>query len=260
MIIIQSLKRAMDILGLFSNDHPTLGISEISRILGLNKGTVQGLVQTLLQGEFLQRDPDTRKYHLGSKVYELGNTFARNLDINLKASNTAHRLSSAVESTVRVAIWDNLTVLVTLNAEPRYPALFSYHFGPRVPAYCTALGKAVLSHIDTDELETYFSQIKLLPFTPNTITEKKQLLEELEETRRRGYSINREEHLLSRYGYAAPIFTRKGRLAASISIAGDPSRMTGPGSEQMIEELLKSALEISGNMGFTPDRNRVFGK
>lgn len=62
-------------------------------MLGLKKGTVQGLVRTLAQGGFLQQDEETRKYGLGLKVFELGTILAASLEINGKSAAPAHKLA-----------------------------------------------------------------------------------------------------------------------------------------------------------------------
>ena len=69
---IQSINRAIDILLLFSQARPWLGITEISKTLGLNKATVFGLVNTLQERGFLTKDPVNQKYGLGNKLHELG--------------------------------------------------------------------------------------------------------------------------------------------------------------------------------------------
>lgn len=66
--VIESVHRATQILGLYSFSKTHLGISEISKVLNLHKGTVQGLVRTLTRKGFLRQDPDTRKYQLGLKI------------------------------------------------------------------------------------------------------------------------------------------------------------------------------------------------
>ena len=81
---IQSVDRALQILALFSHRSPVLGVTEISRALGLSKGTVHGLIRTLLQQGFLQQDLPSRKYRLGLKIYELGIILAGTLEINQK--------------------------------------------------------------------------------------------------------------------------------------------------------------------------------
>ena len=250
---IQSVHRAMQVLGLFSFNKSRLGISEISRSLDLKKGTVQGLVQTLVQEGFLQQDRETRKYQLGLKIYELGVVLAGTLEVNQRASNPAHQLAKRTELLVRIAILDKDSAIVTLDAYPRSQPFLSQQFGPRDPLYCTALGKAILAFLDQGELDRYLEQVELIPYTPNTIVRKDQLIRDLEETRQRGYSINREEHLLARAAVGAPIFGREGRLSASICIDGDKNKILGEHTKGLGEQVMDTASEISRNMGYFPE-------
>ncbi len=70
--MIQSVNRALDLLEFFPRGPETLGVTEIAQHLGVSKGTAHGLVSTLVQREFLQQDPITRRYRLGVKIFQLG--------------------------------------------------------------------------------------------------------------------------------------------------------------------------------------------
>ena len=247
--LIQSVNRALQILNLFSLSNPQLGITQISRELGLHKGTVQGLVRTMTNAGFLQRDGDTRRYQLGLKIYELGVVLAGSLEINQKASAPAHNLAKQTQHLIRTAILDGDSVLVTLDAYPTPQRFFTWQFGPRAPIYCTALGKALLAFSSRQEIEAFLKRVKLIPYTPNTITKKDKFMRELEETRRRGYSINQGENLLARAAIGAPIFGHTQRPVASMCIVGDPSYILGEGKESLAEKVMKTALEISLLMG-----------
>lgn len=247
--MIQSVHRAIQILGLFSFAAPRLGISEISRSLELPKGTVQNLVRTLTQEGFLQQDVETRRYQLGLKVYELGIILAGSLEINQKASTPAHQLAQRTQRLVRIAILDNDSALVTLDAYPRSQPFLVRQFGARAPLYCTALGKALLAYLGQDDFEAYLKRAELTPYTSNTITDKNHLLSELKETRARGYSINREEHLLARAAIGAPIFGRAEYPAASMCIIVDPKQIIGEKAEELAREVQRTAYEISQLMG-----------
>lgn len=249
-MVIQSVKRALQILGLFSMARHQLGITEISRTLKLSKGTVQGLVRTLADQGFLEQDHASRKYQLGAKVYELGIIRAGSLEINQKASIPAHQLSLRNERAVSIAIWDKNSALVTMDVYPRSQPFLSRQFETRLPPYCTALGKALLAFLPEDDLNAYLAQAELIRYTANTIVDKDELLRELRETRARGYSLNREEHLLARTGIGAPIFGRERRLTASIYLmAGAPGQEAG-NITAYAQDVMDTALEISRLMGY----------
>lgn len=255
---IQSVHRAIQVLCLYSVDKPYLGITEISRALGLHKATVQNLVRTMVEDGFLRQDPETRKYQLGLRLYELGFILGETLEINQKASDLAHQLAAKTQHLARIAILDADEALITLHAYPRTrPFIFS-HFGPRIPLYCTALGKALLAFLGKDEIDAYLERVVFIPYTPNTITQKDQLRKELEETRQRGFSINREEHLMASTSIGAPILGKEGRLTASIGLTGDPHTILE--DETSARELVATASWISRLMGYFPKAPAFEGK
>lgn len=247
---IQSVYRALKLLSLFNRRRPYLGITEISRMMNLPKGTVHGFVRTLSKMNYLQQDSVTRKYHLGLKIYELGAILADSLEINQKAAGPARQLANRTRLASRIAVWDGDSALLTLNIDSRYHSSFIHQIGPRIPAYCSAVGKALLAFLERQELSTYLDQTELVPHTPNTITQKEKLLRELEKTRRRGYSKDREETTPGLACIGAPIFGRDGQLEASISLSGDPDRIYGKQMEELVDLLVKTAREISRSMGY----------
>jgi IclR family KDG regulon transcriptional repressor len=246
---IQSVNRAMSLLSLFTHHSPNWGITEMSKALNLPKGTVHGFVRTLLKLGFLQQNPETRKYYLGLKIYELGVILAGTLEINEKASGPVHQLSQRLRLDSRIAIWDRNAVLVTLNISPLSPSFFLHQIGPRIPAYCTALGRAILAFLPHQELNTYFDKTEIVSYTPKTVIQKKRLLLELEKTRERGYSIDREETVLGLTCFGAPIFGRGGVLQGSISLSGDSDRLHEKQLKRFAKELLTTSHEISRSIG-----------
>ena len=249
---IQSVHRALNLVCLFTHQCPRLGITEISKALGLPKPTVHGLVRTLVKQGFLQQEPQTRKYRLGLKIYELGIVLAGTLEINQKGAGLAYQLAKQTGLVSRIAIWDFDSALLTVNIEPRSHLFFVHQIGPRIPAYCSAIGKALLAFLEPQELQGYVERVHLRPLTANTITKKKQLLKEIDETRRRGYSIDREENVLGLACIATPIFGLGGRLEGSISLSGD-AKAIHKGFEKLLPELLMTGKDISRSLGYFPE-------
>jgi IclR family transcriptional regulator, KDG regulon repressor len=249
---IQSVNRALSLVCLFTRGSPQLGITEMSKTLGLAKPTVHGLVSTLVKQGFLQRDQQTRKYRLGLKIYELGIVLAGSLEINQKGAGPAYQLAKQTGMVSRIAIWDLDSALLTVNIEPRSHLFFVHQIGPRIPAYCSAIGKALLAFLDAPDFQGYLDRVKLKPLTANTITRKKQFLKEIEETRRLGYSTDREENLLGLACIGTPIFGFGGRLEGSISLSGDAKDIYKR-LETLLPELVKTAKEISRSLGHFPE-------
>ena len=250
--MIQSVKRATDILKLFSPQKSRLGITEISEMLGIHKATAQGLIRELLNAGFLDQDPETRKYKLGFAIYELGVALSSGLQINQVSVNPAHSLAMKTGFVVRLSIPDRDSAIIVMDAYPRATPFLYPQFGLRFPLYCTALGKALLAYWNAERIEAYCSTIEFFAFTENTIQTKDRLVHELAEVRQKGFAVNREEHLLSRSAIAAPIFDATGAAVASIGIVIEPSRLLADNVKKLSPAVISTSMEISRQMGYLP--------
>ncbi|MBN1105177.1 MAG: IclR family transcriptional regulator [Deltaproteobacteria bacterium] len=249
---IQSVQRAIDILSLFSLSRPSLGISELSRLMGLPRATVHGLVRTLLENRLLQQDLDTRKYRLGFKVFELGAIVGNTLDLNRKAAAPLYTLARRTRLDARLAIWEGGTVLITMGAGFRSQAFFA-EIGPRMPAYCSASGRIFLAHLPANEQKDYIARTQFRGYTPFTMTDPTQLLRELAEARARGYAVNREELGLGVIAFAAPVLDRTGRVVAAVSLSTGPDPLPKDREKRVIDALVKGAMIISRELGYFPE-------
>ena len=249
-MIIQSVKRATDIISLFSSSQTSLGVTQIAASLGLNKATVWGLVTTLEQQGFLQQNPDTLKYGVGPKLFELGMVYVGSLEINAKASRLVHGLASRTGLNARIGIWDGGGVLITLMALPKTEDSLSHQIGPRVPAYCSGIGKALLAYLEPGELQSYLQETELVRHTRTTIVVLEKLLMDLEETRQRGYSISSEEMIPGLAALGAPIFGKTKQLVGAISISYSPASFSKKNLDKLADDLLGTAAEISQKMGY----------
>ena len=254
---IQSVQRALTILTLFSDEQPLMGITEISRLMTLPKPTIHGLVQTLADEGFLVQDSETRKYSLGLKIYELGVFLSGTLRVNQIGGPTAQRLSKSTGLMVRIAIWERDMILVTLNLFPTVDETVLFRqlgLGPSVPAYSSAVGKAILSTLSPNKVAEYLDRTELTPFTPATITSAKKLKEELAAIKETGFAIEREEYLNGLACISVPIFNATGASTAAISISGTTDFLKDPRLPQIKAELKQTANEISIGMGCPASR------
>lgn len=252
---IQSVKRAIDILTLFSPERPRLGITDISKMMKLPKPTVHGLVQTLIDQDFLIRDKETRKYSLGLKLYELGLFLSGTLKINQVGGGPAQRLSVKTGLMVRLAIWDKDKVLITMNLFPTIDDSMFFRqlgLGPRVPAHCSAVGKAILSTFEPERLKAFLWNANLARHTPKTIVQEDALLTELATIAKTGISRECEEYLKGLSCIGTAIYDDSGEAVAAISLSSGIDLMSRPDFDQLSESLLQTAAEISISLGCPP--------
>src|SRR5215469_5685562 len=192
----QSLERGLAVLATFTPDRPALGISELARRLDLTRSTTHRYVATLATLGYLQQDEVTRKYRLGPRVLDLGFAVLGSLELREIAAPHLRRLTDSTGYTSNLAIRDDTDVILIdrVRGRPgRYHHMeFSLHVGSRLPAYCSATGKALIAFLPRTDLERLLDRTDLVARGPRTQTDKKALLAELETVHRAGLAVNDE--------------------------------------------------------------------
>ncbi len=217
------------------------------------KPTVHGLVQTLVDQRFLQKNKETRKYSLGFKIYELGTYLSGTLRINQAGTEMIRRLAKKNNNWARIGIWDNNSVLVTLNYFPDIDYLQFQQLGPRVPAYCSALGKAMLFSLPEDELDAYIKQVVLNAYTEHTITDKKKLKKQIQKMRSQGFATENEEYMLGMSCISCPVFDSSRKVVGAVSLTVNIDSFEKSGFDRIVIETKQNAREISRRMGYVTE-------
>jgi IclR family transcriptional regulator, pca regulon regulatory protein len=219
----QSLERGLAVLRTFTPDRPSLGISELARELALTRSTTHRYVATLATLGYLQQDDSTRKYRLGPRVLDLGFSMLGSLELREIAAPHLRQLTETTGHTSNLAIRDDTDVILIdrVRGRPgRYHHLeFSLHVGSRIPAYCSATGKALLAFLPRPDLDQLLKRTDLVRRGPRTMTSKKALLAELERVRRTGVAVNDEELESALRSIAAPVRSRSGEVVAAVNVA-----------------------------------------
>lgn len=255
---IQSINRAIDILLSFSQAKPWLGITEISKTLGLNKATVFGLISTLQQKGFLTKDPVNHKYGLGNKLHELGTIQVWNTRLYQVGVYPAHRLSEKLSRSVRLFLWEKESLSLILNvfhSSSQFP--FGGPVGANFPAYCTAAGKAVLAWLPAAQLRDFLNHTQLYRHTSKTITERKRLEQELRRIREKGFSTDREEFLNGFSCMGMPILDFSSQPVGAVSFSVDKEFFESKEAISASRELKFTSTEISLSMGYAFDVERA---
>lgn len=250
---VQSLQRGLEILVAVAQADRPLGITELSRQFGLAKGSISRLVATLVQQSFLTRDPETAKYRLSMKVWELGNGAVSRLDVRDLARPVMEALNAATHETVHLTVLTEGGEMVFLDKLDSTRAVRpNVEVGTLLPAYCVANGKAMLAFLPKARVDRVLRG-KLRQFTDATITRKSELLAHLAAVRRLGYAVNRGEYRADVWGLAAPICDHTGTAVAALGISVPSNRMTQELIKDLAPRLVKSAQQISSALGQRSD-------
>jgi IclR family transcriptional regulator, KDG regulon repressor len=252
--LIQAVERAASILDALAQCGQGAGLGTLSARVGLSKGTTHRILSSLMYLDFVRQDTATRDYALGFKLVELGSCLLEQIDLRKEAEQFLHDLSRRTNETTYLVILNRTEVIYLEKIESEDASTVlraTAKVGQRNAANSCAVGKTLLAELPDDELDALIREMPLIQKTENTITDPLQLKEHLKMVRARGYAVDDEESERGIRCVAAPVRDERGRAVAAVSISGPAIRVTRQRiQDSLIDEVMKSALEISRKMGF----------
>ncbi|WP_339157677.1 IclR family transcriptional regulator [Paenibacillus sp. FSL W8-0186] len=248
--LIQSVKRALDIVNCFDSLHTQLSLTEISERLNLNISTVYGLINTLCAYSYIDKNPNNGKYRLGLEFLLKANLVSQSLDLKEIGHPYLTELTKKFHETSHLYVYQHEQIFCVDKVEsPNNYFIISSRAGSKLPMHASASGKIFLAHMPELELQSFLQNYKLTKLTEKTITDKRKLLNNLQQIREQGYSIEDEEIEAGAYSIAAPIKDAAGQTIGTISIIGSLSRIK-ENEKQVLAELLAAAGGISSQFGY----------
>jgi DNA-binding IclR family transcriptional regulator len=241
---IQSVERALGILEIVAQKKEGVALTQISEAMHLALPTVHNLIRTLVDNGYVEQDHQTLRYRLGIKNYLMGLKYEEyNSFISIVEPYMLQLNEKFNESIVLSVLKDcNLIFLKTkasaqeLSTSPRYsPGIL----------HCSAVGKLLLAYLSQEEVERCIHRQSLRIFTPRTLSTMKELQEELEKIRKRGYSVMEEECDLGSCAVGVPLFNANGEAIASLGIWLPLIRFKGKRMKEIIQSLCHASDEIS---------------
>jgi len=247
--IIGSVQRAIDILNLFDRRTQELGITDIARALNLPKSTIAGLMFTLEHNNYLDQNTVTRKYRLGFKLAERAGVFLDQFDLRRVALPVLETLRDSSNESVNLAIRDGEYVIYIERMLGNNTLGMRSEVGKRELIHSTALGKAILAQLPVVEVKQFVASYEFKPVTPRTITDPAAFLEELNETKLRGFSVDNQENELGGRCVAAPILDYLGKPVAALSLSVPIQRFPEEKLPEFGEKVRQAARKISLQLG-----------
>jgi DNA-binding IclR family transcriptional regulator len=238
------VERALDVLLCFSNQTAELTMSQISERIGINKSTVHRLLSTLEGKRFVERDPLTGVYRPGLRLLQLASLAMEQNSLRRVAAPFLHDLCNQYRENVNLAVLDGADVVYVDVIEGSQRVKLAAVPGQRLPAFCTASGKAMLAFLSEDHIRLVLAR-GMPGYTSKTLTSEEKFFEDIHQVHERGFAISDQEYEDGINAIAVPICEQP---IASVSIAGPAYRLTrehrvksGP---VLLETAQKIALEV----------------
>jgi DNA-binding IclR family transcriptional regulator len=225
---IQSVERAAAILRLLASGGRPLSVAELARGMNLPKGTLHGIVRTLVGVGFVEQDEATSRYRLGPALLHLGSSYLDVNELRAHALNWADALAGRSGESAWIGMLHEDSVLVIHHVFRPDDSLQILQVGMLLPAHATALGKVLLA------FDPYAEACPpLAALTKKTVVGLAELEQELSQVRDRCWAAEIEEFEEGEVGIAAPIRDKRGLVVGAIGIRGALERLMQGGELRM---------------------------
>jgi DNA-binding IclR family transcriptional regulator len=247
---VGSLAKGLQVLECFSNGRRDLGITEISRLTGIEKSAANRLVSTLNKLGYLTRNPQSRRYQLSPKSLMHAFNFLNGNPVIAVAMPRLVSLGERLGHSVSLCFLDDTDIIYAVRLERHRFYHPSGHIGERQPAYCTSSGRALLSQLPAEMALDVLKRSDRRNITPDTKTGLPELVEELRKVAAQTYCVQVGEFIRNEVNFAAPVLDGNRRPVAAVVI----SLIYRNGELQDLEDkivpvLLHTVKEISSALG-----------
>lgn len=244
---VASVRRAIRILEIVA-ERGNVGVTEVAAELGVNKSTASRLIATLVDDGVLDRDPRTRRVHLGLGFLRFSGSLGAWADLVNAARPALQNLSERLGASVTLATLSGGMAAHIEQMDDRKGNDVVHWAGRATPLYCTSAGKVLLAFAP-EPMRSRLLARPMARLTETTITDRTTLEKELAEVRRRGIAVALGELRADQNGISAPIRRADGTVVAALCVSGPPTAV-GPRRIPAIEPLIKDAAgAISARLG-----------
>jgi DNA-binding IclR family transcriptional regulator len=245
---VRSVERALDILLAFGESDRDLTVGELLKRVDLSRPTLYRLLYTLQQNGFVLAEGDPQRFRLGPAVGRLAWAWSASLDVAALAQPILRNIWEETGETVALFVPEGASRICIAELPSSQPLSFRRGVGYSERIVRGASGRALLAWMDVAP-QTLAGYCEGLDFEP------KELARKLQTVRKLGYAVSRNELINGAVAIAVPFFDRSDRVAGSIGVFGPSVRLGQDQIEQIAENLIEHAKEISrllGNASVSP--------
>jgi DNA-binding IclR family transcriptional regulator len=247
--LVESADRVLRILESFSPRESDVGLAAVAERVDLPKSSAHRLLATLIAHGFVDRDPATRRYRLGIRLFELGSAAIHERGLHSVAQPLLEELSRTTGETSHLAVLSGIEAVYIYKVDGPSDISMSSRVGGRALSHATSIGKVLIAWAPSEVIDEVRKR-PMISCTPNTISSVTLFDAELVRVRARGYALDLEEYAEGLRCIAAPVRDQTGRVTSALGIAGPRSRLEGQRLDHLIPMVVEAAQALSQNLGY----------
>ena len=240
--------KALSLLVLLGDEPRGASAADISRRAGLPFSTTYRLLGSLTRDGFVDYEPDGRRYHLGLRIFQLGQRVSNHHGFAGTATPVLRRVTEQTAEATILSVRDGLHHLTVSKVDGPQTFRVTSDPGHLGSLSATAVGKVLVAFAEDAEREQLIADVPLERLTEKSIVDRDAFRAELEEVRRRGYALLDEENELGMRALAVPLLNAQGYAFASLATAAPVFRLTVEGLEAHVPLLQEAAAELAARL------------
>lgn len=230
---VMGLEKGLLLIEAFGISCSPMTLSQAAEITGHSAASTRRLLLTLVRLGYARCDG--RLFALEPRTLRLVHAYVNSTPLTKVAQPILEIASERTRESASLAVLDGQHAVFVARSTRRRSLSFGLGIGGRLPAYCSATGRVLMSALSDDEIRTLLKRVTRKALTPHTKTDMAAILDEVRWVRRHGYSMNDQELELGLRSIAVPVRNSSGALIAAISLSVSASRMS---SDEVIKKLL----------------------
>jgi IclR family transcriptional regulator, pca regulon regulatory protein len=247
-LYITSLARGLQLLASFREDRSSMKLADLAQAANMTKSAAQRYAHTLVALGYLRKNDVSKEYSLAPRSLEVGLRYLQTSQLISNTNPYLHSLNRACLETCSLAELDGLD-MVYVSRFPAHKEMFvNMPIGMRLPVYCTASGRALLSRLAPDRASEMLAACTRVAYTAETITDLGRLEELLVQARTNGFAWANGEYYNGDINISAPILASNGKPIGSVNVSAPSSRWTlAKAIDEIGPQVLETARAIGGS-------------
>lgn len=228
----------LDLLGNYPNGAP---LSELAARAGFPASSTHRLLASLIRGGFAHLDEAERRYHLGLRVFALGQQVAHARGFSGTVVPHMERLSEQTREAVLMSVLDGDHQLYVHYVPGPQQVGVSGEPGRHGPLHCTAMGKVLVAFSRPEKSRRLVENLELNRLGPRTITNRDLFRKEISQVARLGFAVADEEHEAGIRAIGVPVLDARGQASAALSIAAPAFRRSVEDLQSFLPLMVETA-------------------
>lgn len=242
------LLNGLRVLETFSVEEPLQGVSEIARKVDLHKSSVSRILSTLQKAGYVDRDPDSGRYLLGTGLLGLAGPLLAVLDVRRVSYPILEQLARKTGETAALTVWNGHETVIVEQVPSPHQVKHTASLGTRYETLASASVQVFLADLPAEDARTVVESPRA---EDGWQVGTEDYLRSLDIVRSRGYAVNYGNTSPEEMGVAAPVWDHRGVLVAAVMLSAPKFRIDPEQVHKLALDVTEAGLNISARLGYT---------